>query len=102
MVDVDMPGESCISQKTVEKLTKYVDLKIEMSRPWRTKKVFVIPMIIDALGSVPIDLSNYLDLPDCSLTENCVVQNIINLKTILANLTCLLCFLYPPLLVRAI
>ena len=65
MVDVAIPGESRISQKTVEKLTKYVDLKIEVSRLWRTKKVFVIPIIIGALGSVPTDLSylESLDLP---------------------------------------
>ena len=39
MVDVAIPGESCISQKTVVKLTKYVDLKIEVSRLWKTKNI---------------------------------------------------------------
>ena len=59
MIDVAIPRESRISQKIVEKLTKYVDLKIEVSRLWKSKKVFVIPIIIGALGSVSIDLLSY-------------------------------------------
>jgi len=66
LIDVAIPGESRISQKTVEKHTKYVDLKIEVSRLWRAKKAFVVPIIIGALGSIPTDLSNYLETPDCN------------------------------------
>ena len=47
--------------KTVEKLTKYVDPKIEVSRLWKSKKVFVVPIIIGALGSVSIDLPSYME-----------------------------------------
>ena len=61
MIDVAIPGESHISQKTIEKLTKYVDLKIEISRLWKSKKVFVVPIIIGALGSVSIDLPSYME-----------------------------------------
>ena len=48
--------ENHVFLKTVEKLTKYVDMKIEVSRLWKSKKVFVVPIIIGALGSVSIDL----------------------------------------------
>jgi len=61
LIDVTIPGESRISQKTVEKRTKNVDLKIEVSRLWRAKKAFVVPIIIGTLGSIPTDLSNYLE-----------------------------------------
>ena len=63
MINVAIPIESRISQKIFEKFTNYVDLKIEL---WRTKKVFVVPFIIGAPGSVLTGLSNYsesLDLP---------------------------------------
>jgi len=54
MVDVAIPEESCISQKIVEKLSKYVDL---VSRLWKT---FEVP-IIGALGTVSIDLPSYME-----------------------------------------
>ena len=46
LIDVAIPGDSRISSKTVEKLTKYVDLKVEITRMWRPKKVSIIPTII--------------------------------------------------------
>ena len=80
MDDVVIPGESRISQKTVEKLTKYVDLKIEVSRLWKTKNIFEVPIIIGAHGSVSIVLPSYMDgvtqfaiLLDCSVSKNCTV-----------------------------
>jgi len=54
LIDVAIPGESHIAQKSGEKLTKYVDLKIEVSRLWKTKKVLVIPIIVGAHESVPL------------------------------------------------
>jgi len=42
---------------TVEKQAKYVD---EVSRLWRAKKAFMVPIIIGALGS---DLLETLNLP---------------------------------------
>ena len=66
---------------TVEKLKKYVDLKIEVSRLWRTKKVFVIPIIIGALGSVPTDLSNYLESLDMPFYLIAAFQRIVLFKT---------------------
>ena len=62
LIDVAIPGGSRLSSKTIEKLTKYVELKIEISRMWRPKKVSVIPIIIGALGSVPVDLLSYSEM----------------------------------------
>ena len=47
-------------QKTVEKVTKYIDLKIEISKIWKVK-AFVVPIVIGAMGSIPKDLSSYLN-----------------------------------------
>lgn len=49
-----------IMQKTVEKVTKYIDLKIEISKIWKVK-AFIVPIVIADLGSFPKDLSSYLN-----------------------------------------
>ena len=46
-----MPGDYSIQKKATEKMSKYVDLKIECQRLWN-KKVEVIPVIIGATGIV--------------------------------------------------
>jgi len=67
LVDVGIPGESCIAQKGVEKLTKYVDLKIEVTNLWKARKVLVIPIVTGALSSIPIDLPRYLEMIELPL-----------------------------------
>ena len=46
MTDVAIPGESRISQKTVEKLTNYVDLNIEVSRLWNPRKFLWFQLLL--------------------------------------------------------
>jgi len=55
------------NDKGVEKLTKYVDLKIEVSRLWKSGKVSVIPIVVGALGSIPIDLPRYMEMVELPL-----------------------------------
>ena len=57
LIDIAIPGDSRLSQKVVEKQTKYVDLKVEVVRVWKCRKVSIIPIIVSALGSIPKDLS---------------------------------------------
>ena len=42
LIDVAIPGDSRINQKEVEKITKYLNLKVE-------KKATVVPVVIGAL-----------------------------------------------------
>jgi len=37
------------------------DLKIEITRVWNCRRVFVIPMVVGALGSISKDLPSHLD-----------------------------------------
>jgi len=60
LIDIAVPGDSRLSQKVIEKQTKYLELKIELTRVWRCKKVCIIPIVIGALGSIPKDLSSQL------------------------------------------
>ena len=58
---IDIPGDSRLSQKVIDKLTKYVDLKIKVVRVRKCRKVSIIPIIVGALGSILKDLLFYLD-----------------------------------------
>jgi hypothetical protein len=60
LIDVSVPCDTNISIKEAEKLSKYKDLEIEISRMWNTK-TRVIPVVVGALGSVRVGLQNYLD-----------------------------------------
>jgi len=57
------------AQKGVEKLTKYVD------NLWKARKVFVIPIVIGALGSIPIDLPRYLEMIELPLSLTSTFQS---------------------------
>ena len=52
LIDVALPGDSRIAQKSVEKREKYVDLKIQIGRYWK-KSTSIVPVIVGALGFVP-------------------------------------------------
>ena len=61
LIDIAIPGDSRLTQKVVEKQTKYMDLRIEITRVWNCRRVFVIPIVVGALGSISKDLPSYLD-----------------------------------------
>ena len=60
MIDIAIPGDSRLTQKVVEKQIKYMDLRIEITRVWNCRRVFVISIVVGALGSISKDLSSYL------------------------------------------
>ena len=47
VIDMTIPIDYNIQKKTIEKMSRYVDLQIECERMW-SKKVEVIPVIIGA------------------------------------------------------
>ena len=59
LIDVAIPGDARIEDKTLEKITKYQDLRIEIQRLME-RKTTVVPVIVGALGAVPRDLTDHL------------------------------------------
>lgn len=59
IIDVAIPGDSRVDQKEIEKITRYKDLQIEIQRLWK-KKATVVPVVIGALGAIPVGLSKHL------------------------------------------
>jgi len=57
LIDIVLSGDSRLSLRKQQ--TKYMDLKIEISRVWKSRNVFIIPIIVGDLGSVPKKLYLY-------------------------------------------
>ena len=54
-----IPGDGRIEEKEMAKISKYLDLKIEIERLWE-KQAFVVPVVIGSLGAIPRDLKKHL------------------------------------------
>ena len=61
LIDIAIPGDSRLTQKVVEKQANYMDLRIEITRFLKCRRVFVIPIVVGALGSISKDLPLHLD-----------------------------------------
>ena len=60
-----IPSDYNIQKKATEKMSKYVDLKIESQRLWN-KKVEVIPVIKGVTGIVDNNIKKYVGrIPGC-------------------------------------
>jgi Reverse transcriptase (RNA-dependent DNA polymerase) len=60
LVDVAIPGDARVASKEIEKINKYQDLAIEVQRLWELRKVKVVPIVIGALGAVPVAFRKHL------------------------------------------
>ena len=79
-INVSIPGDSRISQKSVEKRDRYCDLSVIVSRLWNTS-TFVVPVIVGALGSIPINLHQSLNSIGLPSTIIPVIQKSVLLST---------------------
>ena len=59
LIDMTVPSERNVSVKEVEKLSKYKDLEIEITRMWEMKTI-TIPVVIGALGLMKKDQDRYI------------------------------------------
>ena len=64
LIDVACPFDRRIDQKENEKIEAYTELKYEVLKVWRTEvqRVFIVPIIIGALGSVTKKLGKNLEM----------------------------------------
>jgi len=60
-VPIAIPDDSNINTKEAEKLSKYTDLEIEVSRMWKVR-MKIAPVIIAALGTIKKGLDQNLQL----------------------------------------
>ena len=77
IIDVAIPEDNGVREKEDEKVEKYQDLAREVRKMWgvRTK---VIPVVVEALGSIPLRLNDNLraievGIPCWTDPEMCIV-----------------------------
>jgi hypothetical protein len=59
LIDVAIPGDRNVIKKEAENILKYENLTIEIERMWNVK-TWVIPVIIEATGSIPKSFRKYV------------------------------------------
>ena len=69
IIDVACPFDTRIEKKEMEKKDAYCDLKYEIFKVYKGEinKVFIIPIIIGALGSVTKRFKSYLEQLNCDV-----------------------------------
>ena len=60
IIDFAMSGDDRVKDKELEKLEKYQLLKDGIAKVWRMRKVIVVPVVIGALGAVPVNFKEYM------------------------------------------
>ena len=66
IIDFASPSDNNVSVKTVEKLSKYKSLEIEIQKMWETKTT-VIPIVIGSLGLINKNIYSFLDKLPCKI-----------------------------------
>ena len=61
LIDISCPANGNIARKHAEKLTKYSDLLVEVSRMWQCWTL-VVPVVLGALGTVHAGIAWWLDI----------------------------------------
>ena len=73
MIDMSVPSDNNVSAKEFEKISKYKDLEIEVTKMWNMKTM-TIPVIIGALGLIKKGTQKHIDkipgnIPLCELQK---------------------------------
>ena len=61
IIDIAVPGDNRVGTKELEKILKYQDLKMEISRIWTLNQVEVITTVAGALGTISKRLEGFLE-----------------------------------------
>ena len=61
LIDIGCPADGNISRKQAEKLTRYSDLRVEVSLRWQCRTL-VVPVVLGALGTVHTGIARWLDI----------------------------------------
>ena len=61
ILDVTIPGDTRVFDKQQEKIAKYSLLKEKIVRLWQMKKVVVIPIVVEALGTITTKFEKYIE-----------------------------------------
>ena len=61
LIDIRCPADGNVGRKHAEKLAKYGDLRVYISRMWKCR-THVVPVVLGALGTVHAGIARWLDI----------------------------------------
>ena len=61
IIDIAVPGDVNVGEKEKEQVEKYQDLKREIARLWKLKRVEVVPIVIGALGCITKEFDRWIE-----------------------------------------
>ena len=64
LIDLACPFDTRIEKKEEEKYTNYSELKYEIAKTWKMRKVEVVPVVIWALGTVTKHFEKWIEKLD--------------------------------------
>ncbi|CAH2094069.1 unnamed protein product [Euphydryas editha] len=64
IIDIAVPNTHNLQNTIAEKLSKYTDLKIELTRMWKLNNVTIIPVVISTTGVIPRQFHHSLKILD--------------------------------------
>ena len=76
IIDVACPVDNNLFLKRNEKLDNYSELRLEIARMWN-KETLIVPIIIEALGSIPNDLECNLKKLDISYNVETLQKSVL-------------------------
>ncbi|XP_050561144.1 uncharacterized protein LOC126912570 [Spodoptera frugiperda] len=81
LIDIAVPNTHNIQKTITEKITKYAELKDEVTRIWKQNKVYVVPIVLSTTGVIPNHLLHSLKLLDLKETLYITLQKAAILNT---------------------
>lgn len=81
LIDIAVPNSHNLQKTITEKTTKYADLKEEITRIWKQKKVYVVPIVLSTTGIIPKHLHHSLKLLDIKNSTYITLQKAAILNT---------------------
>ena len=76
LIDVAIPWDTRVEAKEIEKITKYQDLRVELTRIWGDS-VEVVPVVIRATGTIPARLTRSLDRVQCHIPPGLLQKSVL-------------------------
>ena len=68
LIDTACPFDTRIEKKEEEKCTNYSEMKYEIAKVWKMRKVEVIPVVMGVLGTVTKHFEKWIEKLDLDLT----------------------------------
>ncbi|XP_052755669.1 uncharacterized protein LOC113521769 [Galleria mellonella] len=85
LIDIAVPNTHNIQKTIAEKISKYTELKDEITRLWKQEKVYVIPIVLSTTGVIPKHLHHSLKEIDLRKTLYTTLQKAVSCLLALAG-----------------